>query len=157
MTIEDTHALTPQSDFKPFVQSNVSPDVKNAALKKLFADPHYNVMDGMDTYIDDYSKADPIPEDMLRRMVGSKLLNLFDDPPEEPAKTLEGPSVSADGQGNLPVAQSGDQPKLEASPSAQPQPALTPAHDDSLDMQLQPNHAAGPSGVVEGSLQRSAD
>ena len=40
---------------------DVAPDVKNAAMKKLFADPHFNVMDGMDTYIDDYSKPDPIP------------------------------------------------------------------------------------------------
>ena len=30
-------------------------------MKKLFADPHYNVMDGLDVYIDDYSKPDPIP------------------------------------------------------------------------------------------------
>jgi hypothetical protein len=29
--------------------------VKNAAMKKLFADPHFNVMDRLDIYIDDYS------------------------------------------------------------------------------------------------------
>ena len=40
----------------------VDASVKNAALKKLFADPHFNVMDGLDTYIDDYGKPDPIPE-----------------------------------------------------------------------------------------------
>ena len=38
----------------------------NAALKKLFSDPHFNVMDGLDTYIDDYGKPDPIPPSMLR-------------------------------------------------------------------------------------------
>ena len=30
-------------------------------MKKLFSDPHFNVMDGLDTYIDDYGKPDPIP------------------------------------------------------------------------------------------------
>jgi hypothetical protein len=39
----------------------VAPEVKNAAFKKLFADPHFNVMDGLDIYIDDYSKPDPLP------------------------------------------------------------------------------------------------
>jgi hypothetical protein len=33
--------------------------VRNAALKKLFTDPHFNVMDGLDVYIDDYGKPDP--------------------------------------------------------------------------------------------------
>ena len=37
-------------------------------MKKLFSDPHFNVMDGLDTYIDDYGKPDPIPLSMLRRM-----------------------------------------------------------------------------------------
>ena len=30
-------------------------------MKKLFSDPHFNVMDGLDTYIDDYGKPDPLP------------------------------------------------------------------------------------------------
>ncbi len=51
------------SDFKPFVAKNVAPEVKNAAFKKLFADPHFNVMDGLDTYIDDYSKSDADPRE----------------------------------------------------------------------------------------------
>ena len=58
----------------------------NAALKKLFSDPHFNVMDGLDTYIDDYSKPDPIPPSMLRQMAQSAFLGLFDDE-DEPAKT----------------------------------------------------------------------
>ena len=57
----------------------VAPEVKNAAMKKLFADPHFNVMDRMDIYIDDYSQADPLPLAMLRQMNGAKFLNLFED------------------------------------------------------------------------------
>ena len=36
-----------------------------AALKRLFTDPHFNVMDGLDVYIDDYSKTEPIPPAMM--------------------------------------------------------------------------------------------
>ena len=59
-TLEDVKALTAESDFSRFVARGVTPDVKNAAMKKLFADPRYNVMDGLDVYIDDYSQPKPI-------------------------------------------------------------------------------------------------
>jgi hypothetical protein len=88
-TLEDVATLTPTSDFSRFVARDVQPDVRNAALKKLFADPHYNVMDGLDTYIDDYGKPDPLPPGMLRQMVQSWAIGLFDDekpaPPASPA------------------------------------------------------------------------
>jgi Protein of unknown function (DUF3306) len=82
-TLDDAKALTIESDFKPYMVSNVSPEVKNAAMKKLFTDPHYNVMDMMDTYVDDYSKSDPIPEAMLKEMVSVKFLKLFERDEEE--------------------------------------------------------------------------
>ena len=52
-SLEDVKNLTTQSDFKPFVARDVAPEVRNAAMKKLFTDPHYNVMDRLDIYIDD--------------------------------------------------------------------------------------------------------
>ena len=60
-TLDDVATLTRESDFSRFVAPGVDGDVKNAALKKLFSDPHFNVMDGLDIYIDDYSKPDPLP------------------------------------------------------------------------------------------------
>ena len=68
--------LTQACDFKPFMARGVAPEVRNAAMKKLFTDPHYNVMDGLDIYISDYSIADPIPASMLRQMTGAKLLKI---------------------------------------------------------------------------------
>ena len=53
--------LTQDSDYSRFMQSDVPLASRNAAMKKLFTDPHFNVMDGLDIYIDDYTKADPIP------------------------------------------------------------------------------------------------
>lgn len=64
-TIEEVAALTPQSDFTRFIARGVDEDVRRSAFKKLFADPHFNVMDGLDTYIGDYNKFEPIPPEML--------------------------------------------------------------------------------------------
>jgi hypothetical protein len=64
-------------DFSAFMKPDVDPAVQQAALKKMFTDPHFNVMDGLDIYIDDYSKPDPLPPGMLERMVQSDMLNLF--------------------------------------------------------------------------------
>jgi hypothetical protein len=57
--------LTFDSDYRAFFHPKVSEDTRRAALKRLFSDPHFNVMDGLDVYIDDYSKSEPIPPAML--------------------------------------------------------------------------------------------
>ncbi|MGC2519972.1 MAG: DUF3306 domain-containing protein [Burkholderiales bacterium] len=73
------------SEYKDFLNPQVDEKVRQAALKKLFHDPHFNVMDGLDTYIDDYSRPDPIPESMLRTLEHAKGL-LFPEEKEETAK-----------------------------------------------------------------------
>jgi hypothetical protein len=66
-------SLTIDSDFAPFFKPQVDELVKRAALKQLFRDPRFNIMDGLDTYIDDYTQPDPIPsamlEDLMKRRV----------------------------------------------------------------------------------------
>ena len=65
LTLEEVGALTRDSDFRPFVARGVDENVRRAAMKRLFSDPHFNVMDGLDVYIDDYSKSVPIPTRIL--------------------------------------------------------------------------------------------
>ncbi|TPQ34382.1 MULTISPECIES: DUF3306 domain-containing protein [Cupriavidus] len=77
-TMADVALLQPGDNIARFVARGVDEGVKRAALKTLFADPHFNVMDGLDTYIDDYGKPDPIPPDVLRRLRQSEALGLFD-------------------------------------------------------------------------------
>jgi hypothetical protein len=126
-TLEDVKALNADSSFAPFVAREVAPDVRNAAMKKLFTDPHYNVMDGLDIYIDDYAKPDPMPAAMLRQMASAKFLNLFD---EEPA------------QASVPT-----------STSATP---IEDTLHDHTDLRLQPDHAARPEGL-EREPERAPD
>ncbi|RYF81350.1 MAG: DUF3306 domain-containing protein, partial [Comamonadaceae bacterium] len=82
-TLNDVATLTHDSDFTRFVTPEVPGEVRNAALKKLFSDPHFNVMDGLDTYIDDYNTPDPLPASMLRQMTQAAYLGLVEP---EPAK-----------------------------------------------------------------------
>ena len=80
LTLEDVSKLTPESDFTSYMTQGVSPEVRNAAMKKLLADPHYNIMDGLDIYIGDYNTPDPLPEGMLAKMVGAQFLGLVKAP-----------------------------------------------------------------------------
>ena len=83
-TLEDVAKIDRfDPDFSAFMKPNVDPAVQQAALKKMFTDPHFNIMDGLDIYIDDYSKPDPLPPGMLERMVQSDMLNLFRKKTEE--------------------------------------------------------------------------
>jgi hypothetical protein len=122
-------------------------------MKKLFADPHFNVMDRLDTYIDDYTVPDPIPAAMLRSMNGAKLLGLFDDEEgaeaarreKDPAPRLLGDD--ADGEPAGAVAQSYATPDIPPAPAHGSQPAAPSAqqasqdHDAHTDLRLQPDDA----------------
>ena len=82
-TLADVAALTRDSDYSRFVAPDVDGEVKNAALKKLFGDPRFNVMDGLDVYIDDYCKPDPLPGLDARQMAQAAFLGLVDaEPPK---------------------------------------------------------------------------
>ena len=101
-------------DFSAFMQPGVDPVVQQAAMKKMFSDPHFNIMDGLDIYIDDYSKPDPIPLEMLKRMVQSDMLNIFrkdDDEPE--AITVASTDISGSKEPTLPAP---DQTDLTSTP-----------------------------------------
>jgi hypothetical protein len=85
-TLEDVLKLTHDSDFSAYVKRGIDPEVQREAMKKLFSDPRYNIMDGLDIYIDDYSKPDPIPLDMLKKLNQSQMLGLFKTPEEKLAE-----------------------------------------------------------------------
>ena len=145
-TLADAQALTPESDFKPFMAKNVAPEVRNTAFKKLFADPHFNVMDGMDTYIDDYSQSTPIPPSVLRQMASAKFLKLFDDEEDEAKDKAPPTPESTPTDAAMPdVAQSspdGDIPNSPPAADSNQQPASQETDDHHADLRLQPDDAA---------------
>ncbi len=145
-TLDDVQALTAESDFSRFVRPDVSPEVKNSALRKLFADPRYNIQDGLDIYIGDYGKPDPIPAEMLRQMVGSRLLGLFREE-ERTDEASAQPRDDAEGQALPSVAQSEPAP-----PADEPEGALPagPPDDADPDLRLQQDDAAEGGGSGRG-------
>jgi hypothetical protein len=108
------------SEYQDFLRPGVDEKLRQSALKKLFHDPHFNVMDGLDTYIDDYSKPDPIPENMLKSLKQANRL-LF---PEEGAEK-EG-EIEPEAPGNA-VADAGTAPADDER--AAPEPESRPAED----------------------------
>jgi len=105
--LPDPTTLRFEDDFTGFLRQEVEERLKRVALKKLFHSAEFNVMDGLDTYIDDYSLPDPIDEATLRSLVHTKGL-LFDDPspavaaavapvaPAETAPTADAVDVTED-------------------------------------------------------------
>lgn len=73
-TQEDVEKLTHESDYSTFMSQGVDESVKRSAMKKLFTDPHFNIMDGLDIYIDDYSKFEPITPELLASLNHAKAL-----------------------------------------------------------------------------------
>jgi hypothetical protein len=114
--------MAPDADsFARFVARDVDPTVKNAALKRLFADPHFNVMDGLDTYIDDYSIPDPLPAGMLAKMVQSVALGLVAPPKPAPADGADAAApdaVAPDAAAPEPAAPDAAAPDAEAPTAA---------------------------------------
>ncbi len=155
-TLEDAQALTPDSDFARFISPDVAPEVKNAAMKKLFADPHFNVMDRMDVYIDDYSQPDPMPESMLRSLASAEFLGFFredprmDDASVEARVATDDPTAEIVSQSDaaaaaMPEALYGIEPARLADPTELPAPHADP------DLRLQQDHAPGPQGPGPGA------
>jgi hypothetical protein len=107
-------SLTPESDFTAFMKPEVDPSLRRQAFKKLIEDPRYNVMDGLDVYIDDYSRADPLPEGWLEKMSQVRYLGIFKEEAEKGDAEKEGAQVA-------PAPRLAEQP-ASAEPEALPAP-----------------------------------
>lgn len=60
------------SDFRGFLGDKVDEGVKRAALKKLFHAGHFNTMDGLDVYIEDFSVFEPLPASMVAQLAHAR-------------------------------------------------------------------------------------
>lgn len=141
-TLEDVQALTPQSDFRRYVAGDVDPEVRHAAMRTLFSDPHFNVMDGLDIYIEDYNTPNPLPASMLRQMTSARVLGLLEDEDKDkksPASTTQADTTMA----SAPAEAA--EPAAAAQAAASETPQETTHHDDP-DLRLQQDHASGPQG-----------
>ena len=159
-TMADVALLTRESDYSRFVSPGIDEGVKRAAMKKLFTDPHFNVMDGLDTYIDDYGKPDPIPLAMLRQMNQAKFLRLFDDEADAAKEPdMASTSVLTRAQAKPPTEPPTELPTepptsalfaARTDPNTDPYTDPKPRPDDDPDLQLQQDDADRRPGPDQG-------
>jgi hypothetical protein len=121
-------SLTIDSDYSPFMQPGVDEAVKRSALRKLLRHPRFNVMDGLDVYIDDYSLPSPIEPALARSLMQARYLF---NPPQT--------RVNADGH----VEDVPDASSAGAEDDASP-PDKTRAGDAQAQGDAETSAAAGP-------------
>ncbi len=81
------------SEYRGFLRPGVDDNLRRAALKKLFADPHFENFERFEAYCEDYTQGEPIPLAMLKNLNHAKGL-LFDDE-EEKKDAGETPQLAA--------------------------------------------------------------
>lgn len=152
VALPDPASLTLDSDFTAFLKDEVGDAVRRQALKKLFNDPHFNVMDGLDIYIGDYSVSEPIPPELLAKLRSARewLAGREDEgdatPPAGAEEDADAAGAAHDAVGSAAGATAGGAhapegaaagpaiagpPPAAATPAcgAAPQPATNPAAD----------------------------
>lgn len=127
--------LTPESDFRPFMRTEVDDTTRNAALARLFADPHFSASDGLDVYIEDYGKTEPIPATLLARLKQLHEIGATPVPDVEPTRSdvaqAPAPEVQSDapsGEPREPAARGDEQ--AAAAPPQQSRNRSTSERDD---------------------------
>ena len=93
-------------------------------------------MDGLDTYIDDYNKPDPLPLSSIRKMAQAAFLGLVDATPPAAPEAADTPTAQAPESAEVNPAEPG---------------AATPEPDENADLRLQPHDAAGCGGAEDGA------
>jgi hypothetical protein len=88
-------SLTPESDFAPFMHPKVADALRRVALKKLFADPHFNVPDLNEAYSGDWTGGDPISDELLKTLNQARTV-LFREEEEQKKKEEDARQVAAE-------------------------------------------------------------
>lgn len=108
------------SEYRDFMRPGVDDNVKRAALKKLFSDPHFENFERFEAYCEDYTQGEPIPLAMLKALEHAKGL-LFD----EEKKEAKGPDAEKPAPA-LPEPDETPQPQA----TVQAESAAPPAHPE---------------------------
>lgn len=97
------------ADFAAFMQKGVSEAARRAAIQQLFKQPVFNVMDGLDVYIEDFNIYEPLTAAELPGLAHARAL-LF---PETEDDKDESVSPSIENQESASVSAVQEQPEGE--------------------------------------------
>jgi hypothetical protein len=145
-TLHDVEKLTYSDDLSPFFAQQVDELIRRAAMKKLFADPHFNIMDGLDVYIEDYNKFEPLtPETVAELNHAQALLNPIvepehklmellelEPPKDQVAQAAQETSAKTVAESNANTAADADKPSAAEPTTEASSSPDTPPHDDEV-------------------------
>jgi hypothetical protein len=134
-------SLTIDSEFAAFFKPGVAEATKRAALKQLFRDPRFNIMDGLDVYVGDYTQADPISPEMMKQLLHTR--HIFNPPKTE---------VNAQGH-VVDVVEPTEQAEPEASPDAPAAIAISDGTGDANPLPGAVDDSAEPDPVRQADPQ----
>lgn len=113
--------LTPESDFRPFMDPRVPEALRRVALKKLYADPHFNIQDMLDDFAEDYTLLEALPPGMAGKLAHARRTLLGQDEADRvEAEEREAAAKSAADSVSVPPEEAAEGPRI---PEAQDQPA----------------------------------
>jgi len=141
-------SLDANSDYAQFLSPRVSESLRRAALRKLFHQPRYNVMDGLDTYIADLRTftplGDTITADMRYQMERQAQAALALDSLEQKtsaAETKDRPPA-APGESAQAIETARQHPAQQSHTDKSRMHAIDPERAD-LSSPAEPDHGSG--------------
>jgi hypothetical protein len=81
------------SEYTEFLKPGVDENLRRSALKKLFADPHFENFERFEAYCEDFTKGEPIPLAMLKTLEHAKGLLFGDEEKKDEQAEAEKPSA----------------------------------------------------------------
>ena len=135
-----------RSDYAAFFQQPVGEDLRRAALKKLFADPHFNQMDMLDVYVDDYTQFEPLPAALRMRLPSARAF-------------LHGSELAEVEAAEAAAAAAGDEStSLAAAAGAEHDAAASPdAVEEASGLAVEGTHDRSTSALTASPSQVPAD
>lgn len=93
-------ALDADSDYSGFFSPGVSERLRNAALRKFFLSPQFNIVDGLDDYAEDFTNfaklGDIVTSDMRHQaeLAEERAKKVLEDDAAAPADEADAPSIN---------------------------------------------------------------
>jgi hypothetical protein len=105
------------SEYTEFLKPGVDENLRRSALKKLFADPHFENFERFEAYCEDFTQGEPIPLAMLKTLEHAKGLLFNDEEKNDAQGAAEKPAAE-------PPPEADQEPEAQSEAKAEAPPAL---------------------------------
>ena len=129
--LPDPATLSLADDFSGFLRARVPEALKRQAMRQLFAQPHFNVVDGLDVYMEDFNALPDLPP--AERALLKHAREVLDPTPQQalgreaaldetvPAVAPDTPEAMPDGVARVAVSPAEAPPRADAAAEDAPE------------------------------------